>query len=163
LEEQMAELRCDWAYSWRKFPKSRDAFPLHTGSESVGKNHDEHIVATGNESGRPTAESHHYDVAFFTTMQRSLAAELQKRVVFVTYVIASPIQEAVAIARKGLVQTLRNRGDILVLGRNRTTDPVAFDACLRDAEDVILAAGFMASVLVVQDRGSGLDWFWKSM
>lgn len=129
-----------------------------TESERTANNpRGEHIVVTDKGDSMPNPETDHDDVAFFATMQRSVAAELQKRVVFGTRVAASPIQDVVAVAREELAQNPRNGGDIVVLGRNKTVDPSDLGGCLGEAADAILTAGIRASVLVVQARGSGLD------
>ncbi len=95
------------------------------------------------------------DTALFATLQRSLATELENRVVFDTAAASSsPIQDAITRMEAEIGQNPRNGGDIVIVGRN--THFGSSDAnCLGSVADAVLASGARTSLLVVQARGSG--------
>ncbi|KAK5171793.1 uncharacterized protein LTR77_003429 [Saxophila tyrrhenica] len=95
------------------------------------------------------------DTALFATIQRSLAAELQNRVIFDTAAASStPVQDAVARIAAEVGQNPRNGGDIVIAGRG-VHQGTGDASCLGSMADAVLGSGVGASLLVVQARGSG--------
>lgn len=96
------------------------------------------------------------DAALFATLQRSLATELEDRVVFETApASASAVPDAIARMQAEVGQNPRNGGDIVIVGRSSGLGSVGSSSCLGTAADAVLEAGGRASLLVVQARGSG--------
>ncbi|KAK3719433.1 hypothetical protein LTR37_004290 [Vermiconidia calcicola] len=100
------------------------------------------------------------DAAFFATMQRSLASELETRVVFETMAAsATPVKDVLARAQMEIGQNPRNAGDIIILGRNSQLQIEGASgrqpSCLGSAADAVLEDGVRASLLVVQAKGNG--------
>ena len=98
------------------------------------------------------------DAAFFFTMQRSLNADLEARIIFeTTTASSSPIQSALARAQTEVAQNPKNGGDIIILGRHaQMGGRDASPSCLGLAADTVLESGVRASLLVVQARGAEL-------
>jgi len=113
------------------------------------------VVETKN--GQPQRQED--DTAFFASMQRSLATELEGRVVFDSSARGSPLSDALATAQEEVGQDPKNGGDLIVLGRHLPTasSADAYNGCLGPATDKILESGIRASVLVVQARRNGSD------
>jgi Kef-type K+ transport system membrane component KefB len=109
----------------------------------------------GNQSHLERTFSKEDDAALFATLQRSLAAELESRVVFESATASStPLQDAITRAQAEVGQNPKNGGDIVIVSRN--TQASHGDAsCLGPAADAYLASTIRASLLVVQARGSG--------
>ena len=93
------------------------------------------------------------DAAFFATMQRSLADELQSRAVFKTRGTLAAMDAFVEVAEKATRANLRNSYDLVVVSRSNNES----DSCLGDAADAIIASGVKASLLAVQARCSGSE------
>lgn len=100
-----------------------------------------------------TMDQQQDDTVFFATMQKSLAADLQDRVVFDTTAISTPHEAIVERAQREVGANPKNGGDVVVVSRRKNTG----GSCLGDAAEAIIANGIKASLLVVQSRGSGLD------
>ena len=91
------------------------------------------------------------DAALFATLQRSLAAEIENRVVFEVMAPSStPYQDAITRMQAEVGQNPRNGGDIVIVGRGPGDA-----SCLGSAADAVLTSSVRASLLVVQARGSG--------
>lgn len=110
----------------------------------------------GNQTGLERTFSREDDAALFATLQRSLATELEDRVVFETAsASASAVQDAIARMQAEVGQNPRNGGDIVIVGRSSGLGSVGSSSCLGTAADAVLAGNVKASLLVVQARGSG--------
>ncbi|KAK3639579.1 hypothetical protein LTR56_012364 [Elasticomyces elasticus] len=94
------------------------------------------------------------DAAFFASMQRSLPAELEDRVVFDVSTTNAPLADAIAGAKEEVGQDPKNGGDLIVVGRQAELigNAASYNGCLGAATDKILESGVRASVLVVQAR-----------
>ncbi|KAK5126672.1 hypothetical protein LTR85_009606 [Meristemomyces frigidus] len=113
----------------------------------TAKGAQQHLMRTGTTAQRED------DATFFATMQKSLAADLQDRVVFATAATSTPYDTIVAMAQQEVGANPKNGGDVIVVSRRRNTG----GSCLGDAAEAVIASGIRASLLVVQSRGSGLD------
>ena len=92
----------------------------------------------------------HEDTTFFATMQRSLAAELQQKVVLETVTVTNVAESVVATAERETGANPRNGGDIVVLAQDRSET----GGSMGEIANVVLSANAKASLLVVQARGS---------
>lgn len=114
----------------------------------------EHETVTANKDSENQLSLQHSiesDAAFFATIQRSLPAEIQHRVVLDTAASSSTLKDAIAKAQTEVGQNPKNGGDIIIVAR----DVVRKDAdggCLGSVADAILDANLRASLLVVQGR-----------
>ena len=91
------------------------------------------------------------DAAFFSTIQRSLSADLERRVVLDSVASSSPTQDAIAKAQSEIGQNPKNGGDIVIVARNVVRGE-AGGSCLGSVADAVLAANLRASLLVVQGK-----------
>ncbi len=134
-------------------------FPPHqTGPDEVTREsyHASLKAFRGQQSQPERTLSTQDDAAFFAVLQRSLAPELQERVLFSTEAPSpTPLSSAVAAMREEVGQNPKSGGDIIVISRNT---PFNGDdmSCLGSAADAILESDAQASLLVVQARGSGV-------
>ncbi|KAK5136211.1 hypothetical protein LTR08_003818 [Meristemomyces frigidus] len=94
------------------------------------------------------------DAAFFATMQKSLPADLQSRVVLDTVESSTPYQMMVTMAQQEVGLNPKNGGDVIVVSRHKNGGS---GSCLGDAAEAIIASGIRASVLVIQARGGGSE------
>lgn len=96
--------------------------------------------------------------AFFAATQRSIPAEMARRVVFESRSSTDPLNDALTRARSEVAQNPRNGGDIIVVGRHIDQfKKIGPTGCLGSATDMFASSGIRASLLVVQARGSGLE------
>ncbi|KAI9851952.1 MAG: K(+)/H(+) antiporter [Thelocarpon superellum] len=111
-----------------------------------------------------------HDGAFFTALKDSLPRALERRVLFDTVTSTQPLKDTVARAKAEVGLSPNNAGDLVVVGRGRTSRrdvrselmamltplgyPTADGAGTRDAlgdvAEAMLVAGLKASVLALQ-------------
>lgn len=96
------------------------------------------------------------DAAFFATIQRSMSAELEGRVVLDTTASTSPTKDAIARAQSEISQNPKNGGDLIIVARNVVRSD-AGSSCLGSLADAILDANLRASLLVVQGRVGSVE------
>ncbi|KAF1810450.1 K(+)/H(+) antiporter-like protein 1 [Eremomyces bilateralis CBS 781.70] len=114
------------------------------------------------------------DTTFFAAIKNTLTDDLAPRVRFKTVSTLTPRATAIETMQEELGQNVRNAGDLLVVGRNvgmsaalgregldpkESTGGVQTDAnrCIGVLAEEVVRSGLLASVLVVQARGSGLE------
>ena len=108
-------------------------------------------------SGR-VSHNNSSDDALFTTLQKSISADMATRVIFDTVRNSkNPIQDALSKAQEEVAQNPKNGGDIIVVGRHidhfRQNNSGSSSECLGTAADTLAGSGIRASLLVVQARG----------
>ena len=117
------------------------------------------------------------DSAFFQSLQDSLPAELQSRVVFESVSTPQPLQYTVSKARLEVGLSSKNAGDLVVIGRGlrdrrpyiraelvRVLDTLGVPSgagaetrrCLGDVAEAVIVSNVKASVLVFQAGGKAL-------
>jgi hypothetical protein len=109
-----------------------------------------------------------HDAAFFAAVRASLPADLASRVVFESVASTAPVEDVLERAATEVGQTLKNAGDLVVLGRNVDRRPVskkridgedtkAVDSCAVAALGVlaerVYQSNVLASVIVVKAGG----------
>lgn len=88
------------------------------------------------------------DGAFFASMEHSLPADAQQRVVFDIIASSSTTVDVIARAREEVSRSPNNRGALIVVGRNAQQSPTT--SCLGAVADLLLSSSVEASLLVVQ-------------
>jgi len=117
------------------------------------------VVASANlEPQTHSMLSREDDATFFASMQRSLSADLQSRVMFDSLTTSAPIDDALSRAQEEVAQKPKNGGDMVIVGRHLDLFKRigSESSCLGVAAHKIIDSGIKASLLVVQARGSGL-------
>ncbi|CAK1354212.1 unnamed protein product [Cercospora beticola] len=131
-------------HSESKRPEIFKALSLMSkGSNTIGS-------GNGNNNGSHSA--------FFTTLQKSISADVARRVVFDTVRHSKdPIQDALAKAQEEVAQNPKNGGDIIVVGRhiNQFKNGLNSSDCLGTPADTFASSGIRASLLVVQAKTPG--------
>lgn len=118
---------------------------------SSGVEHQTVIAGKENENQLSLQRSIESDATFFATIQRSLSAHLEGRVVLDTTASTSPSKDAIEKAQTEIGQNPKNGGDIIIVARSVVRD-AAGGSCLGSFADAVLDANLRASLLVVQSR-----------
>ena len=124
---------------------------IHYPISSPGVEEQTVTVSSGKENQLSLQRSIESDAAFFATIQRSLSANLEARVVLDTAASSSPAKDAITKAGAEVGQNPKNGGDIIIVARNVVRGEGT--SCLGGFADQVLEAGLRASLLVVQGRG----------
>jgi hypothetical protein len=92
-----------------------------------------------------------HDAAFFAAVRASLPADLASRVVFESVASTAPVEDVLERAATEVGQTLKNAGDLVVLGRNVDRRPVSKKRI--DGEDTkAVDSGAVAALGVLAER-----------
>lgn len=106
------------------------------------------------------------DATLIHTLRGTLPAALSNRVVFVDVATTTPIADCLHHARQEVGQSLRNAGDLIVVGRGKHSRMAESLEQPSNAEtkktlgavaETLISGGVRASVLVLQAGGHGLD------
>lgn len=154
---------------------SMSNIPTRLSRDDTTTNTSQSPSSSGSSTG---VENQDPDSNFFQLMADSLPEELSQRVVFETFETSKPLHYAIVKAREEVGQSLRNAGDLVVVGRSQqdyglsqireelvsVLDTLGMPSgagaetrkCLGDVAEAIIVSGIKASVLVLQAGGRAL-------